>query len=123
MRSADRLLKLLQILRRHRRPVTANAIAPVGKTRMISEDPDALRLQEGFDPMDPANVSPLVTWLVSENARDVTGRIFSVIGGYVAVVEGYNEGPAMQLDRKLTFADIDAGLPAVILPFIFEQAM
>ena len=27
MRSADRLLKLLQILRRHRQPVTAGAIA------------------------------------------------------------------------------------------------
>ena len=27
MRSADRLLKLLQILRRHRRPVTASSIA------------------------------------------------------------------------------------------------
>ena len=94
--------------------VTANAIAPVARTRMLSEDPEALRLQEGFDPMAPANVSPLVTWLVSENARDVTGRIFSMVGGYVAVVEGYNEGPAMQLDRKLTFADIDAELPAVI---------
>jgi len=94
--------------------VRANAIAPVGKTRMLSEDPEALRLKEGFDPFDPANVSPLVTWLVSESSREVTGRIFSVVGGYVGVVEGYIEGPGMQFDRQLTFADIDTGLPAVI---------
>ncbi len=94
--------------------VTANAIAPVGKTRLMSEDPDAIKLSEGFDPMDPANVSPLVTWLVSENSRDVTGRIFSAIGGHVGVVEGYIQGPGMQHERKLTFADIDAELPAVI---------
>jgi NAD(P)-dependent dehydrogenase (short-subunit alcohol dehydrogenase family) len=94
--------------------VTANAIAPVGKTRLISEDPEALKLKDGFDPMDPANVSPLVTWLVSENSRDVTGRIFTVVGGHVGVVEGYLRGPGLQHDRKLTFADLDAELPALV---------
>ena len=94
--------------------VTANAIAPVGKTRLISEDPEALKLKEGFDPLDPANVSPLVTWLVSENAGDVTGRIFTVVGGHVGVVEGYLRGPGMQHDRKLSFDDIDAELPGLV---------
>lgn len=94
--------------------VTANAIAPVGKTRLLSEDPETLKLREGFDPMDPANVSPLVTWLVSENSADVTGHIFSAVGGYVGVVEGYLRGPGMQHEHRLTFADIDAELPAVI---------
>lgn len=94
--------------------VTANAIAPVGKTRLISEDPEMLKLKEGFDPMDPANVSPLVTWLVSENSRDVTGRVFSVVGGFVGVVEGYLRGPGMQREGRLTFADIDGELPGVV---------
>ena len=107
-------LTVLTAIELARYGVTANAIAPVGKTRMLSEDPEAVKLAEGFDPLDPANVSPLVTWLVSERSREVTGRIFSVVGGHVGVVEGYNEGPAMLLDRRLTFADIDAGLPEVI---------
>jgi NAD(P)-dependent dehydrogenase (short-subunit alcohol dehydrogenase family) len=107
-------LTVLTAIELARYRVTANAIAPVGKTRMLSEDPAALLLDEGFDPLDPGNVSPLVTWLVSENSREVTGRIFSVVGGYVGVVEGYNEGPSMLLDRRLTFADIDAGLPDII---------
>jgi NAD(P)-dependent dehydrogenase (short-subunit alcohol dehydrogenase family) len=94
--------------------VTANAIAPVGKTRLISEDPELLKLKDGFDPLDPANVSPLVSWLVSEASGDITGRVFSVVGGYVGVVEGYLTGPGMQHDRKLTFADIDAELPALV---------
>lgn len=64
--------------------------------------------------MDPANVSPLVTWLVSERSGDVTGRIFSVVGGCIGVVEGYLRGPEMQHDRRLSFDDIDAELPAVI---------
>jgi NAD(P)-dependent dehydrogenase (short-subunit alcohol dehydrogenase family) len=94
--------------------VTANAIAPVGKTRLMSEDPQALKLAEGFDPMDPANVSPLVTWLVSERSGDVTGRIFSVVGGCIGVVEGYLRGPEMQHEHRLSFEDIEAELPAVI---------
>lgn len=94
--------------------VTANAVAPVGKTRLISEDPEAIKLTEGFDPMDPANVSPLVTWLVSEHSGEVTGRIFSAVGGYIGVVEGYLQGPGMQHEGRLTFADIDAELPSVI---------
>jgi NAD(P)-dependent dehydrogenase (short-subunit alcohol dehydrogenase family) len=94
--------------------VTANAVAPVGKTRLLSDDPEALKLNEGFDPMDPANVSPLVAWLVSENSGEITGRIFSAVGGYVGVVEGYLRGPGMQHDRQLTFADIDAELPVVV---------
>jgi hypothetical protein len=71
-------------------------------------------LAEGFDPMDPANVSPLVCWLASVNSGEVTGQIFSVVGGYIGVVEGYNRGPDMFYDRKLTFAEIDSELPAVI---------
>ncbi len=94
--------------------VTANAIAPVGKTRLISEDPEFVKLKEGFDPLDPANVSPLVTWLVSEESGEITGRTFSVAGGYIGVVEGYLRGPGMQHDRKLTFADIDAELPVLV---------
>jgi NAD(P)-dependent dehydrogenase (short-subunit alcohol dehydrogenase family) len=94
--------------------VTANAIAPIGKTRLLSENPEAIRLKEGFDPFDPANVSPLVTWLVSAQSGAVNGRIFSVVGGYIGVVEGYLRGPEMQHDGRLTFAQIDAELPALV---------
>lgn len=107
-------LTVLTAIELARYGVAANAIAPVGKTRLMSDDPDAIALTKGFDPMDPANVSPLVSWLVSENAGDITGRIFSVAGGYIGVVEGYNIGPGMKHDRRLTFADIDSDLPNLV---------
>lgn len=94
--------------------VTANAVAPVAKTRLLSGDGSVPPLSEGFDPFDPANVSPLVCWLASERSGAVTGRIFTAAGGFVAVVEGYNRGPEMRHDRKLTFADLDAELPALV---------
>lgn len=96
--------------------VTANCIAPIGKTRMIPDAALSLsaRSPEDFDPFDPANVSPLVTWLGSDSSGEVTGRLFSVVGGYVGMIEGYSLGPGMQRDRRLTFADIDAALPAIV---------
>src|SRR3954447_25087474 len=51
--------------------VMANAIAPVARTRMT----EALGMgevpTEGFDALDPANISPLVVWLGSNDNKDV----------------------------------------------------
>jgi NAD(P)-dependent dehydrogenase (short-subunit alcohol dehydrogenase family) len=107
-------LTVLTAMELGRYGVTANAIAPIAKTRLVSEDSEKLKLKPGFDPLDPANVSSLVGWLASENSGEVTGQVFSAVGGYISVVEGYCIGPAMQHDRKLTFADIDAELPALV---------
>ena len=107
-------LTVLTAIELRRYGVTANAIAPVAKTRLISQDGESPTLKQDFDPLDPANVSPLVCWLASTISRELTGQIFSVVGGYVGVVEGYHCGPGLQLDRKLTFADIDGALPAIV---------
>ncbi len=56
--------------------ITVNAIAPVAKTRM-TEDIDAVPEQ-----MEPEDVSPLVAWLASDQAADVTGRIFGAHGSH-----------------------------------------
>ena len=89
-------LTLVQAAELGRYGVTANAIAPSARTRMtegvfteMMARPDA-----GFDAMDPANVSPLVVWLGSAEARDVTGRVFEIEGGKVSVADGWHHGPA-----------------------------
>jgi len=72
--------------------VTANAIAPAARTRMteaIFADTMAKPTDEAFDAMDPANVPPLVVWLGSTESDDVTGRVFEVEGGMVAVADGW----------------------------------
>jgi len=69
---------------------------------------------EGFDPLAPENVSPLVVWLASENSGAITGRVFSAVGGYVGVCEGWRVGSSIKADGPLDFDTIDATLPAAI---------
>jgi hypothetical protein len=47
--------------------------------------------------MDPANIAPLVAWLASDEAGNVTGRVFEVAGGVISVAEGWRAGP--RVDR------------------------
>ena len=75
--------------------VRVNAISPGARTRMTDtiRRPRADAPPEGFDASSPANVSPLVVWLGSSEAKDVTGRIFNVRGGAITVAEPWHAGP------------------------------
>jgi NAD(P)-dependent dehydrogenase (short-subunit alcohol dehydrogenase family) len=76
--------------------VTVNAISPGARTRMtetIRRPPAELAAPaDGFDAADPANVSPLVVWLASREAKDVTGRVFNVRGGNISIAEPWHAG-------------------------------
>lgn len=75
--------------------VTVNAIAPAARTRMTEQAfaDDMARPDDGFDAMEPENVSPLVVWLGSTESAAVTGRVFEVDGGRVSVADGWRHGP------------------------------
>jgi NAD(P)-dependent dehydrogenase (short-subunit alcohol dehydrogenase family) len=92
--------------------VTVNAIAPSARTPMTEPVfADRMRAPEaGFDAMHPGNVSPLVVWLVSEQAGDVTGRVFEVEGGAVRVADGWHHGPS--IDKAARWQPEELG-PAV----------
>jgi 3-oxoacyl-[acyl-carrier protein] reductase len=70
--------------------VTANTFMPrartamtlVGSTAQLFEKPE-----EGFDTFHPDNVSPLVGWLASPDAANVSGNVFIVWGKQIAVME------------------------------------
>ncbi|MDR6910754.1 NAD(P)-dependent dehydrogenase (short-subunit alcohol dehydrogenase family) [Rhodococcus fascians] len=82
--------------------VTVNAIAPSARTRM-TEGPFAETMAaptDGFDVMDPANVSPVVAWLASADSADVTGRVVEIEGGCLTVEEGWVHGPSVDLARR-----------------------
>ena len=87
--------------------VTANALAPAAATDMSAHviDP-AKRNVGGFDPFAVENVAPLVAWLASMEARDITGRVFEVKGGRIAVVEPWRIGPEHDIGRKWDAADM-----------------
>lgn len=76
--------------------VTANAIAPVARTRLtIDATPQTAagmgKVTEGqWDPFGPANVAPLVAWLGSDDAKDVHGEVFRVGMGSVWLMQGWH---------------------------------
>ncbi len=63
--------------------IRVNAIAPVALTRM-TEDLAMFQQDEIKNKMDPGLVSPLIVYLASDLASEVTKRIFFVGGGTIA---------------------------------------
>ena len=88
--------------------VTVNAIAPAARTRMTEEVfADMMAAPEGgFDAMAPENVSPLVVWLGSAESAGVTGRVFEVEGGTVAVADGWQHGPSVDKGARWEAAEL-----------------
>ena len=75
--------------------VTANCLAPTAITRLVAplmggdeNIPDDLR-----ERLSPDWVAAVATWLASPAARHVTGRVFDVRGGTIALAEGWHRGP------------------------------
>jgi len=82
--------------------VGANAIAPRARTAMTASMPMFDAPDEGFDRFDPANISPVVVWLASDAAADVSGQVFIVIGGDVHLVKGFEVVSSVQHDGRWT---------------------
>ncbi|MDQ4113104.1 MAG: SDR family oxidoreductase [Actinomycetota bacterium] len=103
-----------QELRRY--GITVNAIAPAALTRMTENlNPNRPQVAEGeWNPGAPENVSPVVAWLASPSAREVTGRVFNVRGGHVSVAEGWVAGPTEEKDGPWTVEELDVVLPSMI---------
>jgi NAD(P)-dependent dehydrogenase (short-subunit alcohol dehydrogenase family) len=84
--------------------VTVNAIAPVARTRMTEGafDTSAMAL--------PEDNSPVVAWLASEEAGDVTGRVIEIDGGRITVENGWSHGPSRDAGRRWAAADVGPAL-------------
>ncbi len=102
-------LTLVQAAELGRYGVTANAIAPAARTRMTEAAfAEAMKAPErGFDAMAPENVSPLVAWLASAQSRAVTGRVFDVSGGVIAVEDGWRPGAKVERDARWDARELD----------------
>ena len=73
--------------------VTVNAVAPVALTRMTEGLGPAPESDEDREKRSPRWIAPFVTWLASDEAAEVTGRIFEASGDVLAVSEGWVRGP------------------------------
>ncbi|MEJ5254094.1 MAG: SDR family NAD(P)-dependent oxidoreductase [Acidimicrobiales bacterium] len=105
--------------------VTVNAIAPRARTRMTETVLVGLEPEEGrFDEWDPANIAPVVTWLASDDAADVTGQVFVVFANRLHLMDGWDLFSTIETEGRWTldelrarkaelFGDRPPGLPRV----------
>jgi NAD(P)-dependent dehydrogenase (short-subunit alcohol dehydrogenase family) len=81
--------------------VTVNCLAPNARTRMTEETFGELRPpDEGFDLLDPANISPVVVALCADEAQAITGQCFFVWGGVVNVLRPWDAGELFASDGR-----------------------
>jgi NAD(P)-dependent dehydrogenase (short-subunit alcohol dehydrogenase family) len=88
--------------------VTANCVAPAAKSRMSGEVPMDFQMGE------PEDVAPLVTFLLSDRARHVTGQIYHINGGEIGVYNQPTIVRHMWKDRAWTADEIAAKLDGLI---------
>ena len=90
---------IIAALELQRYGITVNCLAPYARTRMtqavfgLVPDPEL-----EFDPMDPANISPIVVALASDGAANITGQCFFICGGLINVLRGWDSGTSFTKD-------------------------
>ena len=102
--------------------VTVNAIAPGALTRMtenlgsnsLGASPAGTESDETFDRRDPNNIAPLAVWLGSPESARISGRIFYVTGGRIAVVEGWHLGPEVENSERWDPEELGGVIPDLV---------
>ncbi len=86
--------------------VTANVILPRARTAMTLESAAAAYFQppegDAFDTFAPENVSPLVTYLASPRAQNISGQLFVVWGKEISLIERPKFGEKFTADDAWT---------------------
>jgi NAD(P)-dependent dehydrogenase (short-subunit alcohol dehydrogenase family) len=81
--------------------VTVNCLAPNARTRMTEETFDMSAPDPAeFDPLDPANMSPVVVALCADEAQSITGQIFHVWGSAVNALQGWTAGELFETEGR-----------------------
>lgn len=77
--------------------VRANAIAPIARTRMSANVPTEIP-----DMGDPEDVAPMIVFLLSDAAKDVTAQIYTASGTKIAVWDQPEELREIRSDKRWT---------------------
>ncbi|MEI6454198.1 MAG: SDR family oxidoreductase [Actinomycetes bacterium] len=96
--------------------VRVNAIAPAARTRMTESTPGLSDIvgkpsdAAVFDSWDPANVSPLVAYLGTEDCA-LTGEVFFVQGGTIRRFQNWTMTDTLEKDDRWSVAELIAEMP------------
>jgi NAD(P)-dependent dehydrogenase (short-subunit alcohol dehydrogenase family) len=98
--------------------VRSNAVSPSARTRIMvsrpdSEPDDVAEWSEG-DPLNPANVSPLIGWLAEENCP-ANAQVFHTYGNRVIVVSMPSIAADLRTEGRWTPEALDEALPSRLL--------
>ncbi len=90
--------------------VTSNAIAPRARTRMTEGTFGGFGAAEKgkFDEMSPDNIAPLVGFLASPAAADISGQVFVLWGGQVSRLTGWTPASQVAKDGRWTVDELAA---------------
>lgn len=97
--------------------VRSNSVAPAARTRMTLATPGvgeklAALPTDGFDAWDPANVSPFVAYLATEQCP-FTGETFNVVGGQVTRIQSWSAAENLSKDQRWTVEELTAAGPGL----------
>ena len=90
--------------------VTVNCLAPNARTRMTEDIFGADAPAEGFDPLDPSNISPVVVALCTDEAQGITGQCLFVYGGTINVLRPWDLGTALHKEESWSPDELAAAL-------------
>ncbi|MGL4305680.1 MAG: SDR family oxidoreductase [Mycobacteriaceae bacterium] len=96
--------------------VRVNAIAPIARTRLTLATPGmgailGAEVAEGeFDAFSPANISPLVAYLATEDCP-LTGKVFAVQGGAISELNGWSDCYTVETEGAWSISTIAELLP------------
>ncbi|HWC13694.1 MAG TPA: SDR family oxidoreductase [Actinomycetota bacterium] len=102
--------------------VTVNCLAPNARTRMTEDIFGGMpQPKEGeYDPLDPANISPVVVALCADGAQNITGQCFFIYGGVVNVLKPWDVGTTIKKDNYWDpdelLAELNKAFPNGIAP-------
>lgn len=98
--------------------VRSNVVSPGGRTRIAMTMPgtdDALRAPEtGFDYYDPANVSPLIAWLIAADCP-ATAQVFHITGNQLIVSAMPPILHKLATEGRWTLGALDRALPGHLI--------
>jgi len=110
-------LTLVQAAELRRYGITSNALAPSARTGMTAGVfGDRMKTPEdgSFDHFHPGNVAPLVVWLGSEHSAHVTGRVFEVEGGKIAIGDGWRSTAGVDKGARWAPDEVGAAMEQLL---------
>jgi NAD(P)-dependent dehydrogenase (short-subunit alcohol dehydrogenase family) len=87
--------------------INANCIAPVASTRMQANVPGGTA-----ETGEPEDVAPMVVYLLSDAAREITGQTYTVVGGRIALWSQPREIKEISKDGRWTPHELVERIPA-----------